>query len=64
MALDSQLNRSSSTQLLLLFLNHPQFPTSTFTGAIRGAIAHCYAGISAVFTGASILRQMLMHHGG
>jgi hypothetical protein len=47
-----------------MFLQQPQLPTSLFTVFIRQAIAHTYAGIQAAFTGASILRQMLMHHGG
>lgn len=64
MAMDSQLKRSSSVQMLLMSIQAPQFPTGTFTVFVRQAIAHTYAGIQAVFTGASILRQMLMHHGG
>jgi len=62
-AVDTNLNRSSSTQMLLLFLNHPAMPSGTFTVFIRQALAHTYAGIQALFSGASILRQMLQHHG-
>jgi hypothetical protein len=50
--------------MLLLFLHAPQLPTGTFTVFIRQAIAHTYAGIQAVFSGVSILRQMMAHHGG
>jgi len=49
--------------MLLLFLNHPAMPSGTFTVFIRQALAHTYAGIQALFSGASILRQMLQHHG-
>lgn len=64
MALNSQLNRSSSAQMLLMSIQCPQFPSGTFTVFIRQAVAHVYAGIQSVFTGSSILRQMMMHHGG
>ena len=64
MAVDSNLKRSSSTQMVLLFLNHPPMPTGTFTVFIRQAIAHTYAGIQSLFSGTSILRQMMQHHGG
>jgi hypothetical protein len=50
--------------MLLLFLHTPQLPTGTLTVFIRQAIAHTYAGIQAVFSGVSILRQMMAHHGG
>ncbi len=62
--MDSQLKRSSSAQMLLFFLHTPQLPTGTFTVFIRQAIAHTYAGIQSLFSGASILRQMMSHHGG
>lgn len=64
MAIDTQLKRSSSSQMVLLFLVTPQFPTGSFAVFIRQAIAHTYAGIQAAFSGVSILRQMMMHHGG
>jgi hypothetical protein len=64
MAVDTQLKRSSSAQILLMFVHTPQLPTGTSTTFIRAAIAHCYAGIAATFSGVSILRQMMMHHGG
>lgn len=64
MAVDTQLRRSSSSQMLLMFLVSPQLPTATFTVFIRQAMAHTYAGIQAVFSGVSILRQMMAHHGG
>lgn len=64
MAIDTQLRRSSSAQMLLLFVHTPQFPTGTFTVFIRQAVAHVYAGIQAAFSGTSILRQMMQHHGG
>jgi hypothetical protein len=64
MAVDTNLKRSSSTQMLLLFLNHPAMPSGTFTVFVRQALAHTYAGIQALFSGVSILRQMIMHHGG
>jgi hypothetical protein len=50
--------------MLLMFVHTPQFPTGAFTVFIRQAIAHTYAGIQAAFSGVSILRQMMMHHGG
>jgi hypothetical protein len=50
--------------MLLLFLNHPAMPSGTFTVFVRQALAHTYAGIQSLFTGISILRQMMMHHGG
>jgi hypothetical protein len=50
--------------MLLFFLESPPLPTGGVTQAIRQHISHVYSGILAVFTGASILRQMLMHHGG
>lgn len=62
--LDSALKRSSSTQMLLFFLEQPPLPSGTITVFVRQALAHCYAGIQAAFSGLSILRQMLMHHGG
>jgi hypothetical protein len=64
MAIDTQLKRSSSAQLVLLFIHTPQFPTATFTVFVRQAVVHCYAGIQAAFSGASILIQMMLHHGG
>ena len=63
MAVDTQLKRSSSAQMLLFCFNAPPFPTGTVSVFIRQARGHCYAGIAAAFTGLSILRQMLMHHG-
>jgi hypothetical protein len=62
--LDTNLKRSSGTQLLLFFLNNPPMPTGVFTALYRQAAARTYAGIAAIYTGANILRQMLMHHGG
>jgi len=62
--LDTQLKRASSVQILLMSLSAPQFPTATFTQAIRQAIAHTYAGIAAVYTGASMLLKMMLHSGG
>ena len=50
--------------MLLLFVQAPAFPTGTVSTLIRAARAHMYAGIAAVFSGTSILRQMMMHHGG
>lgn len=64
MALNSQLNRSSSVQMLLFCVLSPPFPTGTFTVFIRQALAHCYAGIAGTFSGTSILLKMLLHHGG
>ena len=63
MAMDSQLKRSSSVQMLLFSIQALQFPTNSFTVFIRQAVAHMYAGIQAAFSGTSILRQMMMHHG-
>lgn len=64
MAVDTQLKRASSAQMLLLFVHTPQLPTGTFTVFIRQAMAHCYSGIQSIFSGTSILSQMMMHHGG
>lgn len=64
MALTSQLNRSSSVQLLLMSIQAPAFPSGGFTVFVRQACAHVYSGIQSIFTGSSILRQMMMHHGG
>jgi hypothetical protein len=64
MAIDTQLKRASSAQLMLFFIHTPQFPTGTFTVFVRQAVAHVYSGISAAFSGASILIQMMLHHGG
>lgn len=64
MAVDTRLKRSSSAQMLLFCLLSPPGPLGTISVFMRQAIAHTYAGVQAVFSGVSILRQMLMHHGG
>ena len=64
MAIDTALKRSSSAQMLLASLLSPPLPSGTFPSVVRQAAAHCYAGIQAVFSGMSILRQMMAHHGG
>jgi len=50
--------------MLLSTLLSPPLPSGTITSFVRQALSHTYAGIAAVFSGTSILRQMLMHHGG
>jgi glutaredoxin-related protein len=64
MAIDNVSKRASSTQMLLFFLESPPLPTGGFSQAIRQHMAHVYSGIASLFSGISILRQMLMHHGG
>jgi hypothetical protein len=64
MAVDTALKRASSAQMLLMSLQSPPLPSGAFTVFVRQAIAHTYAGIQSLFTGVSILRQMMMHHGG
>jgi hypothetical protein len=64
MAIDTALKRSSSAQMLLSTLLSPPLPSGTITSFVRQAISHAYAGVAAVFSGVSILRQMMAHHGG
>jgi hypothetical protein len=49
--------------MLLWHMQSPPLPSGTFTVFVRQALAHTYAGIQALFSGTSILRQMLQHHG-
>jgi hypothetical protein len=62
--LDTPLKRASSVQLLLWEMQAPPLPTGTIGTLVRQALSHCYAGITAAFSGTSILLQMLMHHEG
>jgi hypothetical protein len=62
--LDSALKRASSVQLLLWEMQTPPLPSGTLGALVRQALAHTYAGVASVFSGVSILRQMMLHHGG
>lgn len=62
--LDNAVKRASSTQMLLWSLQSPPLPGGTIGALVRQALAHTYAGIQSVYTGAGILLQMLLHSGG
>lgn len=64
MAIDTQLRRSSSSQMLLPFVLCPAFPSGGFSTFVKAACCHMYGGIAAAFSGSSILLKMLLHSGG
>ena len=49
--------------MLLMSVQAPQFPSGVLTVLIRQAMAHTYAGIQSLYTGAGILLQMMLHSG-